>query len=175
MDRSPESKSINLSPVWQRFAHRYLLGVLLLPLLGLGAWLIWKTWKEQKARRYRITDRQISSIDVRYHQTLDLSNIEEVRLRQTGFQRWLGTGDLVLETGSSEMVMVGMENPASLKAAIEEAAATLREAMRQQEERKSPEPDREPGSMDRMDYLTGLWQQGLISDRDFNEERRHFE
>lgn len=175
MERSRDTKAIHLSPVWKRYAHRYLLGLLTLPLLGLGAWLIWRTWKEQKERRYRITDRQISAIDARYHQTLDLYNIDEVRLRQTTFQRWLGTGDLVLQTNSTEMVMVGMENPASLQATMQEAAAALREGMKQEQKRERPEPAYDPGSMDRMEYLTGLWQQGLLTDRDFKDERRHFE
>jgi hypothetical protein len=29
--------------------------------------------------------------------------------------------------------------------------------------------------MERMDYLTGLWQQGLVSDDDFEKEKKHFE
>ena len=53
--------------------------------------------------------------------------------------------------------------------------AALREAMMQEKKTERPEPEHEPGSMDRMDYLTGLWQQGLISDRDFDKEKRHFE
>lgn len=175
MDRKRDTKAIHLSPTWKRFAHRYLLGLLTVPLLGLGLWLIWRTWKEQKEYRYRITDRQISAIDSRYHQTLDLYNIDEVHLRQTAFQRWLGTGDLVLRTNSTEMVMVGMEDPASLQATIREAVGALRDAMSQKQPRERPEPKFEPGAMDRMEYLTGLWQQGLLSEGDFDKERRHFE
>jgi len=41
---------------------------------------------------------------------------------------------------------------------------------------KKKEPIKNPSiQTGKMDYLTGLWQQGLLSDEDYHNERKHFE
>ena len=39
---------------------------------------------------------------------------------------------------------------------------------------KPREVKSDPGTIDRVDYLMGLWQQGLISNEDYQEERKKF-
>ena len=73
------------------------------------------------------------------------------------------------------MVLRGIENPFNLKGMLDKAISA--EKKRQQEKKRTEprEPDHDPGTMERMDYLTGLWQQGLVSDEDYEKEREHFE
>jgi hypothetical protein len=58
---------------------------------------------------------------------------------------------------------------------ILKAAEAERYRVEQQAKNKREQPQTSPGSLDKLDYLTGLWQQGLLSNEDFKREKKHFE
>ena len=170
------SQSTELRPVWKRWFWWYLLGVLLIPVFGLGLFLIWRVYSKNKYISYRVTNQKIRSIDREFSQSVDIANINKVNVHQPAFLRFLNVGDLLLETGSRTVTIKGQENPQKLADMLEQAIRA--ELMRLKELNKidyKPEPHPTPGTLDRMDYLTGLWQQGLITDEDFQKERKHFE
>lgn len=174
MQTGSGTKAIHLTPSWKQYLPGYVAGLLTIPLLGVGFYLLYRTRRRQQCSRYRITDDRISSEDVKYHQTVDLENIEEVKLRRSLFQKWLGIADVVLKTSRSDMILKGMEDYERLQSTITKAAAALRKS-REDDRREVREPEYDPGSMERMDYLTGLWQQGLLSDSDFKKQRKNYE
>lgn len=175
MQADNDTKAINLRPSPRQYLPRYLLGLLTIPLFGLGIYLIYRARRKQQHTRYRITDRSITSADFRYHHTIDLKNIREVTVRSSIAQKLLGIGSVVLRTDEREMVLEGMRDYLTLKDTIEKAVTALRNRPKGMDDREVREPELEPGTMERMNYLTGLWQQGLLSDGDFREERKNFE
>lgn len=173
MSKVAQPKTYTLKPSWKQFFFGYLAGIVLIPLAGIGLIILYFVRKKQKGVRYVITDTQISSINSRYHRNLDLVNIKGITVRQNWIQETLGIGTLLLQTSASGMNLIGLEHPWRFKELLEKAVAAQQKA-REKQRSETRKPDFEPGTMDKMDYLTGLWQQGLISDEDFEKERKHF-
>ncbi len=72
---------------------------------------------------------------------------------------------------------MGQPNPENLSDMISAAIRAERkriEELNRVEVSPQEEPP-SPGTLDKLDYLTGLWQQGLLSDEDFKKEKKHFE
>ncbi|SHF65427.1 PH domain-containing protein [Fodinibius roseus] len=175
MANQSDSKSIELTISWKNHLPGYALSILLIPLFGIGLLGLYWVRKRQQRLSYRVTDTRISSRDAKYQRNVDLVSIEQVEVRQSWLQEKLGVGDLELHTSASSMTLFGMETPYHLKGMLEKAIAAQRKQKQTGEDRERHEPEYDPGSMDKIDYLTGLWQQGLMSDEDYKKERRHFE
>lgn len=175
MNKEPSSKEITLQTNWKQHVIGYVLSLLAVPLFGIGLAAFYWVWKRHHRIRYRITDTHITSIGGRYRRNIDLINIERITVEQSWLQRHLGVGTVVLYTPASRMELTGMGRPQRLRDTIEQAVAYQKEAATKSDFREKPDPKYKPGSMDKMDYLTGLWQQGLLSDEDFDNERKNFE
>ena len=170
-----QQKTIAVATSWKNHIIGYLLSVLAIPLFGLGFIGLYWVYKRQTHSTYTFSDTQVSSQDDKYQRNIDLVNIEQVDIKQSWLQKKMGVGDIVLQTSASSMTLDGIEDPASIKGVLDKAIAAEKQRQRDKQETEPKEPEHEPGTMDRMDYLTGLWQQGLISDEDFEKERKHFE
>ena len=176
MAEKTSPKTTALRPDWKNHLAGYLLSVLLIPLFGIGLIGLYWVWKRHHRISYRVSDTQISSLGSEYHRNIDLVNIRQVKIDQSWLQKKLSIGDLHLMTSASKMVLYGMENPHRLKGILDKAIAAEKERHQQQQKKpKAKKPDYRPGNMERINYLTGLWQQGLISDEDYEKERKQFE
>ena len=167
-------RSTILRPSWKQFAIGYILSILTIP-IGVGIIGLYFVRKRHKRLTYKVTEDRISSIGQKYRQNMDLVNIESIKVRKSWFQKKLGIGDLILHTAGTHMELVGMENPDELKRMIEKAVRFRQEKLKTSKQEQQREPDTQPGSMEKMNYLTGLWQQGLLSEEDFDNEKKHFE
>lgn len=175
MDNLSPQKTITLQPHWKNHLLGYFVSILLIPLLGIGLLSLYWVYKRQKKFTYTFSNTQISSQDDKYQRNIDLVNIESVSIQQSWLQEKAGVGDIIMKTTATSMTLRGMDNPHTLKNTLEKAISVQKERLMQQQKTKPQQPDRKPGSMERMDYLTGLWQQGLVSDDDFEKEKKHFE
>jgi hypothetical protein len=169
------NRSITLQPSWKNHLLGYTLSVLFVPLFGVGLIGLYWVYQRQKKYSYTFSDTQISSRDNKYQRNIDLVNIENVSIQQSWLQKKVSIGDIKLETTATSMTLRGMANPFALKETLEKAISIQKERQKKQKRAKPEQPDRNPGTMERMDYLTGLWQQGLVSDEDFEKEKKHFE
>ena len=163
---SNNQKSITLTPSWKAFFWRYFFGVILVPIL-IGIYLLWKTRKTHKSISYTITDRKITVVDGHISQNIDLADIRQAVVGNKTF----GVGTVILKTGGREIELIGLENPEMISNSIEKAVEAELKRLEAEKEAKPREVEYEPGTMDRLDYLTGLWQQGLINDQDFKAEK----
>ena len=168
-------KIITLRPSWKNHLLAYTLSVLLIPLFGIGLLGLYWVYKRQKEHKYTFSDTQISSRDNKYQRNIDLVNIESVSVQQSWLQKKVSVGDIKLETTATSMTLRGIADPFALKDTLQKAISVQKERQKEKENTKTQQPDRDPGTMERMDYLTGLWQQGLVSDEDFEKEKKHFE
>jgi hypothetical protein len=175
MAENSEEKSFTLTPSWKQYFTAYLLSIIAIPLAGAGLIALYFVRKKHKSRKFILTDTQISVVDSKYHRNVDLVNVDEVKIQQSWLQKKLGIGNILLKTSASEVKLAGIESPGELKEILEKAIYAEVQRQKEREKTKPKEPKYSPGSMDRMDYLTGLWQQGLISDEEFEKERKHFE
>lgn len=160
-------KSITLTPSWKAFFWRYFFGVILTPVL-IGIYLLWKTRKTHKSISYKITDRKITVVGGHISQNIDLVDIRQAVAGEKSF----GVGTVTLKTSGREIELIGLKNPEVISNSIEKAVEAELKRLEAEKKAKPREVEYEPGTMDRLDYLTGLWQQGLINDQDFKAERK---
>lgn len=175
MSQESDSKSFTMKPSWKYHFWGYVISILAIPLFGIGLIALYFVRKKHQSRYYKVTNTQISSFGPRYQRNIDLVNIEQVTVEQNRLQKKLEIGNLTLKTSASEMELIGIEDPAQLKIILEKAIQAEIKRRREKQKTKPREPEYEPGSMEKMNYLTGLWQQGLISEEDFEKERKNFE
>ncbi|MEX0843751.1 MAG: hypothetical protein WD022_00645 [Balneolaceae bacterium] len=159
-------KSITLTPSWKAFFWRYLIGILLIPVL-IGIYLLWKTRNIHKSISYIITDRKITVVEGNYSQNIDLADIRQVAAGDTHF----GVGSISLKTQGRTIELIGLKNPDGIANSIEKAVEAELRRLQTSKQTTVSEIKYDPGTMDRLDYLTGLWQQGLLSEEDFKAER----
>ncbi|HYW34678.1 MAG TPA: PH domain-containing protein [Balneolaceae bacterium] len=164
-----------LRPSWKYFFFSYIFSSLAILLAGVGIVFLYYLRKKHKAIRYFITNSRITAIDEKYKHNVDLTDIGDIELKQTWLQKKLGIGTLLLHTSASNMEIAGIKNPEKYKRILEQAIRSQQKQESQHREVKSNEPSYHPGTMEKIDYLTGLWQQGLISDSEFKKERKRYE
>ncbi|OAN59623.1 hypothetical protein A8B79_11635 [Balneola sp. EhC07] len=169
---NPE-KSIILNPSRKNYFWGYLIGVLLIPLL-IGIVVIWFINRKISSIQYRITDTSVSKVTKEDKTQLELVNILKTSVSQTGLQKLLGIGNVKLKANVSALILEGIENPESFLEKIDTAIAYQKEKLKASEKIKPRKPTHDPGTLEKLDYLTGLWQQGLISDEDYDQERKKF-
>ncbi|MDZ7756130.1 hypothetical protein [Rhodohalobacter sp.] len=162
-------RSITLTPSWKAFFWQYALGILLTPVL-IGIYILWRTRKTHASIRYKISDQKITVVDGHISQNIDLVDIRKAISGETQF----GVGPVTIRTSGREIELVGLENPAQIARSIEKAVEAELKRLEAQKQTKPRETKYGPGEMDRLDYLTGLWQQGLISNEDFDKEQQKF-
>ncbi|TVQ03859.1 MAG: PH domain-containing protein [Balneolaceae bacterium] len=150
-------------------------GILLIPLLGAGIYIIYKKLRELSSITYKITDQQITGIDHNITDTIELADIHSIDIYKRWIDKKFNIGTLYINTDSRSLKMLGIKNPDNLSSMIMTAAEAERLRLAEISKINKPQPVVPPGNLDRLDYLTGLWQQGLISDDDFKKERKHFE
>lgn len=167
-------KEIRLEPKKSHHFWWYVIGVLLTPLL-IGFYILYKKFSEIAGTFYIITDKSITAVHPKYTEMVDIENINEVDILQRWIDKKIGIGTLRIKTNTREVELMGLGNPENLAKTILKVAEMERRRIRSQEQKKSRETKFSPGNMDRMNYLTGLWQQGLITNDEYNQEKRHFE
>ena len=167
-------KSIQIEPRKSFHFWWYVVGILLTPLL-IGIYILYKKNRELSNTHYKITDQTIILVNPTYTEAVDIINIHDVKVHQRWIDKKFNIGTLRLVTHTKQVELAGIENPANLADMILQAAEMERARIRELE-RKDPAPkEMSPGTLDKLDYLTGLWQQGLISNDDFEREKKHFE
>ncbi|MDR9414877.1 MAG: hypothetical protein RI564_01245 [Gracilimonas sp.] len=162
-------RSITLTPSWKAFIWQYGLGILLVPVL-IGLYILWRTRKTHAGIRYEITDQKITVVDGHISQNIDLVDIRKAVAEEKKF----GVGTVTIKTSGREIELVGLSDPSRIADSIEKAVQAELKRIEAKKQAKPRETQYEPGEMDRLDYLTGLWQQGLISDEDFENEQQKF-
>lgn len=170
------AKSIQLKPKSSHFFWGYLTGILLIPLLGLGIYLIYRLVIKQSGIHYEITNQHITLIDADNSSQVKIAEIEHIDLVQRWTDQKFNTGTLIIHTADkNEYKLIGLENPFSLKDLLLQAAQAEQARLKNLMEKNDKEDFTPAINLDRLDYLTGLWQQGLLSDDDFKREKKHFE
>lgn len=169
-------KKIILVPDWRSWFWSYLGSGLLIPLFGVGLPLLWLVHRQRRSTSYEVRDHSIRQKDRRGTIAMQLVQIDEIRVHRSWIDKRSGIGTLALLGGGVRLEMYGIENPESLARLIEEAAEAARRAaypVRKVEHRK---PEYEvPGTLDQLDYLTSMWQQGLLTHEEYLKEKEQFE
>ena len=171
---SENEKKIVLKPSHKSLLWWYILAVLLIPVLGLGFYLLYRFYTAHQSVSYIITDRRITLKESKSTQNIDLASIVEAKVSKSFRDRITGTGNVVIKTKARTATLIGQNEPEQLAVLIQKAAESERMRLEKKPARKATAKSENPGTLDKRDYLTGLWQQGLLSDEDFKKEMKHF-
>lgn len=144
-----------------------------MPLYGVGLLLLgWGLWRWRKSH-WIVYDRHLELVRHGVSETVTLDSLTRARVTQGALERRFGLGTLILETESRIWSLPSLRGAVSAAGILNQAIEVL--ATKKRPKSARPESPLSPQQMNRMDELTSLWKQGLISDEDFERERRHFE
>lgn len=167
------SRNTLLHPEKSTYFWWYVLGAILTPFLGIGIILIYTKYKELSTITYKISDREIEAVTPKYSEKTDLANIKNAEVSQSWIDKRFSIGTIQLKTQSKTTELTGIRNPHQIAEMFLQAAEAERQRI--QKAKKTNQPDKEPqtaGSIDRLEYLTGLWQQGLMTNEEFKAEKK---
>lgn len=173
-NQAKQEKRIQYKTHWKQYYREYVKAWALIPIFGLGFFRL-KTLNEKlESMVYRIYNDRIEIGKGDDAITLRISDLRNVKKEQTADQRKYGLADLLLTTEAQTYRLEGLEQAGALEDVLYIAIKT-EEKKQALEEKAKGDHHIDPGGLDQMNYLTGLWQQGMISDEDFEKERAKFE
>lgn len=171
-------KSIVLRPDWRVFFAPFAVGVLATPLFGLGLLLMRQTWLRWKAEYYEISDSDITLHTQSGRQTVPLWLIQSCRVYSEGLAGRFGLQSMVLQTAESgpqgPYVLRGLTGAEATARLVEQAGESERQRMAMRDQAAKEQPTHPSGTLEPMNDLVGLWQQGLITDEDYQRESKKF-
>ena len=133
-----ETTIFELRPAGRAFAGLIVLGLALVPLLGLGLLILLHVGYRTAATRYRLTTQRLfvqTGLVAKRLEEVELFRVKDVTLEQGFFDRLLGVGQVtVLSTDDSapRVTLAGIPEPEPVKEQIRTAfrAARRREGLR---------------------------------------------
>ena len=167
--------SIDLQPDWKTCIIPIGLGILLIPLAGAGLIVIYIYLRKWKRVRYRITNAYVEHFDGEHSTKIQLSEILSCQTGHNRLEKRFGLGDIVITASQGSIRLRGISQPEPLAELIERAAATERDRQELRREVQQTTPVHSTGTLDKKNELVGLWQQGLISEQDFQQEMKKFQ
>jgi uncharacterized membrane protein YdbT with pleckstrin-like domain len=121
---------------WREYFWAFALALPLMLLYGLGLIIVLWVLYDHFSRRYLVTDSRVSvRLGLLSHHVseIDILDIRDIQMRQSLWQRILGTGDLFFGSAGrpeDEVVFEGVKHPAKVKELVRDLKQYQREADR---------------------------------------------
>jgi hypothetical protein len=163
----PSERVIILKPHPMGWLYLFVICVLAIPLFGLGLIAGVFLWKHIRSQSYRLSDSGVELHRDGRSTTLLWTDVTSA----SAISRAGRLGHVVLNTSGGTVKLLFLEDAFGLADTIQ----TMLDARNaSSEERFEPREPELPMGNDRLNDLTALWQQGLISEEDYLAERKHF-
>lgn len=166
-------KSIVYNPNWRIFRFQFIISLLLIPLLIGLPLLIFFYFKWRRIEYIISNDR----IEIRHLETvfIPLDDISDIEFKLSDPFLRIRTGNIHLKTKKNTYILRSLTDGGVLFDALASQIEQLKHRKTAIKERDRLSVKADPGSLERLNDLLGLWQQGLISDEDYWMERKKFE
>ncbi len=170
----PESKeAFEFQPEWNYNLLGYIVSVLLMP-IGIGLFLFFYYKSRLDNIRYVITNDSIHAYKKNHETSIQIRHVEKMYVTTNWSETMADLGTLVIEGEQKKIKMLGIRAPKEIQHAIEMAQKMFRKTDEIFVKDRTWHKDVKVGGLESMDNLVGLWQQGLISNEDFERERQKF-
>jgi hypothetical protein len=170
------SKMMEYRPNWKIFAKEFIIGIILIPFFGIGLVVLMYYYVALSKIVYHFSDDEIIiSLSPTYKEYVPIGDLTETNLVKSTFLGRFQTDTLIIKTPSSQFTLRGIANAHFIQKVLESSIAQHRKQIKNKQEREKFTTTAHPGSLEKLNDLVGLWQQGLISDEDYFNERRKFE
>ena len=149
-------------------------GVLVILWYPVRAWLTWAT-SYFVVTSHRVVHR--SGIIGKYSMEIPLEAINDVRFRQSVFERVIGAGDLIIESASEQgrQVFSDIRHPEDVQRTIYEQGELNQQRMYRGAggaDRPDGGARRDGGAVDDLERLADLHERGVLTDAEFEAEKR---
>lgn len=168
MQNPDNSTPTTLYTDWRYYRKALILSILLIPFWGFGLVPLLYFLVKIKLQRYRL-----SADGIEFRNTfLPFNTIKTVKVTDYRVLRSGNIGSILITSESITLVLKGIVNPSAIQVFIENRIQELKhdEFMRKQLE--SNPTTQAAGTVERLNELVGLWQQGLLTDEQFHEEKK---
>ncbi|HKJ45123.1 MAG TPA: PH domain-containing protein [Balneolales bacterium] len=169
-----EEKIYTLKPEWKYNLLPYIFSIILLPVFGLGIIVYWYYKKRIDRKEYQISNDKVTEIDNGDIQSIAIMEIEALSVTRTWSEQKGSLGTLHISGAGKHIALLGIDRVEDIQDALEMAIANEKLRQSQEDKSKSDYPDVKVGGLEQMNNLVGLWQQGLISNEDFEKEKDKF-
>lgn len=170
----PESdEAFEFRPEWNYNLLAYIISVLLMP-IGVGLFLFFYYKSRLDDIRYVITNDSIHAYKKKGETSIQIRNVEKMYVTTNWSETMADLGTLVVEGEGKTIKMIGIRAPVEIQNAIEMARKMFKKKDEIFEKDRTWHKEVKVGGLESMDNLVGLWQQGLISNEDFEKERQKF-
>lgn len=167
---SPD-KHIKYQTSRNNFKKEYKNAWLLTPLFGYG-FIKLKELNQRVAKGvYKVFNDRIEHADT----TILIRNLVSVNRWQSKKQKVFGLSNLTISTDNASLTMIGIENGEFLEDVLIAAIQQEKERQKLRSKAKGDYGQFKPGGLEEMNNLVGMWQQGLISDEDYDREKAKLE
>lgn len=167
-------QTFTLQPELQHYFLPFLFSMLLIPVFFIGMFMIYYYRTRLRETYYEISNDSVTRRFRNEREEIRLADIENIRLSYNRTHKRFGLGNIHLAGSGNEIVLEGILNPEQLYEIIRMAV---------EQEKRYEDIDLEPksdfdylktGAADQMNNLVGLWQQGLLSNEEFENERQKY-
>ncbi len=165
-------KQLIIKTNWRYYFKHIVWGVILSPFL-IGFIILIYVYIRTIRQVYIVTDELIT--DQYSGTSIQIDSIIEVKKRNPINRSNLTVHDLELISNDMTVVLKGIQNAPVIKESIEQLIAFKNELKESEQRRYQVQIKQDPGSLERLNDLAGLLQQGLISYEDYLQERKKFE
>jgi hypothetical protein len=165
-------KQLILQTNWRYYYSDILWGVMLSPVL-IGLFILYYTYYKIRVQTYILYDDRI--VDRKTGLSFFVDDIINTRITtsKTGFIK--SVHNLELHTEKDILVLKGIEKASDIQEVINELITLKKEIKDANKTRERVQVKQDPGSLERLNDLAGLLQEGLISYEDYLQERKKFE
>lgn len=161
------ARVIILKPHPMGWLYLIVICILAIPLFGLGLVAGYFLWKHIRSISYHLTD---GGIDVRIGDRTTSVSWDSVT-DAIAVSRAGRLGHVILRSDGADIRLLFLEDAFGLAETIR---AMLQARNSTREDVFIPRESEVSMANDRLNDLTALWQQGLISEEDYQAERKHF-
>jgi hypothetical protein len=153
---------------WRYYRKLLLLSIVLVPLFGAGFILLVYIYFKIEYQSYEVTDEGVRhrNIFLPYH-CINSVKVSDFRVLKNG-----NIATLAVYGQTNVIVMPGVADSSALQVYIENQTQLVRERLKLEERANDTSTIQAAGRTERLNDLVGFWQQGLMTDEQFHEEKK---
>lgn len=170
-------KAVTYRPHWKQYYSSYVWAYAAIPLFGAGFYFLRKLDRKRRNQTVCVFNDKIRFGDDPDSRVVRIQDLQTVRRNVSKVQAKHGLACVIITTESDELLVSGIpaKEAENLENALYLAIETEKKHRALREKAKGDYDDTiKTGGLEHLNSLIGMWQQGLISEEDFEKEQQKF-
>jgi hypothetical protein len=159
---------------WRYYKRQLIAGIVLVPLFGAGLVILMMVWLKVRNSLFHFDTGRIEFLRNR-DRNMSLAEIEEVKVENYRIRWSVSMADIrLLKLDGTSIKIYGVKGAQFIASAIEKNIELIQSRLSIEKTLLSNKKIDNPTPLEPFNDLVGLWQQGLISEEEFNAEKNKF-